>query len=74
VVGQAFVEGHEHHHHDEVDEDAFDQELASVMEAVEERFGDREPSEDELRDFLRQRLVAEGRSAEDADRFLDELE
>jgi hypothetical protein len=54
--------------------DAFDRELASVMEAVEERFGDREPSEDELRTFLRERLVAEGRSPEDADRFLDELE
>ena len=71
LVGQAFVHGHAHDH---VDEEAFDRELASVMEAVEERFGDREPSEEELRDFLRERLVAEGRSAEDADRFLDELE
>lgn len=71
LLGQAFVEGHDHEH---IDEDAFDHELASVMEAVEERFGDREPSEEELRAFLRERLVAEGRSAEDADRFLDELE
>jgi hypothetical protein len=44
------------------------------MAAVEERFGDREPSEAEMRAFLRERLVAEGRSPEDADRFLDELE
>jgi hypothetical protein len=73
LVGQVFVEAHEHDH-GEVDEEAFDHELASVMEAVGERFGDREPSEDELRTFLRERLVAEGRSAEDADRFLDELE
>ena len=71
LVGQAFVEAHDHDH---VDEEAFDRELTSVMAAVEERFGDREPSETELRAFLRERLVAEGRSAEDADRFLDELE
>ena len=76
LVGQAFVEhDHDHDHdHGDIDEEAFDTELAAVMEAVEERFGDREPSEDELRTFLRERLVAEGRSAEDADRFLDELE
>ena len=71
LVGQAFVEAHEHEH---IDEEAFDRELTSVMAAVEERFGDREPSEDEMRAFLRERLVAEGRSPEDADRFLDELE
>ncbi len=64
-------DGHEHHH---VDEDEFDRELASVMEAIEERFGDREPSEAELRSFLHGRLMAEGKSAEDADRFLDQLE
>ena len=73
LVGQAFVEAHEHEH-DHVDEEAFDRELAEVMEGIEERFGDREPSEAELRAFLRERLVAEGRSAEDADRFLDQLE
>lgn len=71
LVGQAVVEAHEHDH---IDEEAFDRELASVMAAVEERFGDREPSEEEMRAFLRERLVAEGRSPEDADRFLDELE
>jgi hypothetical protein len=76
-MGQAFVDAAEHdhdHEHGEIDEDDFDRELASVMAAVEERFGDREPSEAEMRAFLRERLVAEGRSPEDADRFLDELE
>lgn len=73
LMGQAFVDAHEHEH-DHIDEEAFDRELASVMAAVEERFGDEEPSEQELRAFLRDRLVAEGRSPEDADRFLDELE
>jgi hypothetical protein len=78
LLGQAVVEHHDHDHdgdhagHDH--EGDFDRELAVVMEAIEERFGDREPSEAELRTFLHDRLVAEGRSPEDADRFLDELE
>ena len=67
-------DGHDHDGHEHVDEDEFDRELANVMGAIEERFGDREPSEAELRSFLHGRLMAEGRSAEDADRFLDQLE
>lgn len=77
LLGVATVEAdeHEHHHeHDHGDMEAFEKELTEVMAAVEERFGDREPTEAELRSFLRDRLVAEGRSAEDADRFLDQLE
>ena len=73
LLGVATVEGEEHDHDHEGTE-AFEKELTEVMAAVEERFGDREPTEAELRSFLRDRLVAEGRSAEDADRFLDELE
>jgi hypothetical protein len=68
-------DGHDHDGHDHHDQEGeFDRELALVMEAIEERFGDREPSEAELRTFLHDRLVAEGRSPEDADRFLDELD
>lgn len=77
LLGLATVEGERHDHdhdHDHADMDAFEKELTEVMAAVEERFGDREPDEAELRSFLRDRLVAEGRSPEDADRFLDELE
>jgi hypothetical protein len=75
LLGLATVEGDGHgHDHDHGDMDAFEEELTAVMAAVEERFGDREPSEEELRSFLRDRLVAEGRSPEEADRFLDELE
>ncbi len=70
LLGEATVE----HDHDHEGMEAFETELAAVMAAVEERFGDREPTEAELRTFLRDRLVAEGRSPEDADRFLDELE
>ena len=64
----------EHDHHEDIDLDQYERELTAVMEAVGERFGDREPSEEELRTFLYERLLAEGRSAEDADRFLDQLE
>lgn len=74
--------GHDHagHHHEhagadgDTDIEAFEEELTRVMAAVEERFGERDPTEAELRSFLRDRLVSEGRTAEDADRFLDELE
>ena len=75
VDGEHDHEGHDHEGHDhDGDTEDFDRELASVIEAIEERFGDQEPSEAELRTFLRERLLAEGKSAEDADRFLDELE
>jgi CBS domain-containing protein len=75
LLGRATVEGQDHDHdHDHEGMEAFEKELTEVMAAVQERFGDREPTEAELRSFLRDRLVAEGRSAEDADRFLDELE
>ncbi len=75
LLGLATVEGEAHDHdHDDDNMEAFEKELTEVMAAVEERFGDREPTEAELRSFLRDRLVAEGRSPEDADRFLDELE
>lgn len=76
LLGLATVEGeaHDHDHGDHGDMEAFEKELTEVMAGVEERFGDREPSEAELRSFLRDRLVAEGRSVEEADRFLDELE
>ena len=76
LLGQAVVEadGDHDHDHDHGDMEAFERELGQVMAAVEERFGDREPSPHELRSFLHDRLVAEGRSPEDADRFLDELE
>ena len=77
LLGQATVEGGAedgHAGHDHGAMDPFERELGQVMEAVEERFGDREPSEAELRSFLHDRLVAEGRSPEDADRFLDQLD
>jgi hypothetical protein len=59
--------------HDHAGEEAFERELGEVMAAIAERFGDREPSEEELRSFLHDRLVSEGKSSEEADRFLDQL-
>ncbi len=45
-------------------------EMMSVLLDLRDRFGDREPSDDEVREFLRQRLIDEGRSPEEADRFM----
>ena len=77
LLGLASVEasehGHDHEGHEHGD-DAYDQELASVMGAIEERFGDEAPSEADLRAFLHERLVTEGKSVEEADRFLAELQ
>lgn len=79
LLGVASVEAadhdHDHYHdHDHDHDDAYDRELADVMGAIEERFGDEAPSEADLRAFLHERLVAEGKSVEEADRFLDELQ
>lgn len=63
LLGQATVEG-----------DRFETELAEVVDAVHQHFGDRDPSPAELRRFLRDRLVAEGRSEQDAEAFLDQLD
>lgn len=57
----------------DVDPDRFEAEMDEVVQAVRERFGGRDPSPEELQGFLRDRLVAEGRSAAEADRFLDHL-
>jgi hypothetical protein len=45
-----------------------------VAHAVEEHFDGKEPSEDEVRSFLSDRLVAEGRTAEEADAYLAEMD
>ena len=45
-----------------------------VVSAVEEHFEGRDPTEAEVRSFLRDRLVAEGSSPEEAERFLEEMD
>jgi hypothetical protein len=41
---------------------------------VEEHFGGRQPTDEELRDFLRQRLHAQGRPPEEVDDIMAELD
>ncbi|HEX2272635.1 MAG TPA: hypothetical protein VHG90_02045 [Acidimicrobiales bacterium] len=62
------------HDHHRAEEEQLEQELAALMEAASERFGDREPTTEELHEFLRDRLVEEGRSPEEADRIMADLE
>ena len=67
-------DGDDDHHHDHPPElEQVERELTEVMDAARERFGDREPTEEELHGLLRDRLVEEGRSPEEADRFMAEL-
>jgi len=68
---------HEGHDDDQAEQDAsserlgrMERELTEVMEAVAVHFGDTEPSDEELRSFLRERLVAEGHSPQEADQFM----
>lgn len=48
--------------------------VVETAQAVQKHFGDRQPSEEEIGEFLRDRLVAEGRSPEEADRILQGME
>ena len=49
-------------------------EFLSVLFDVQEHFGDREASDEEIRGFLRQRLIDEGRSPKEADEFLARMD
>jgi hypothetical protein len=51
-----------------------EQDAMQLADDLAAHFGDREPSKDELRAFLRERLVGQGRSAEEADKVLAEIE
>jgi len=70
-------EGHSHEGHDHggppADEDS-EGEIAALTAAVRQHFGDREPEPEELRAFLRDHLVSEGSTPEEADRFMAQLE
>ncbi|MGH9266419.1 MAG: rhodanese-like domain-containing protein [Acidimicrobiales bacterium] len=53
---------------------AFHNQFMEIALAAQERFGvGVEPSEEELREFLRERLINEGRTPEEADAFLSEM-
>lgn len=66
--------GHDHEGHDhEGHSPELDQEITETLAAVAEHFGDHEPTGAQLRAFLRDRLIGEGRSPEEADDFLADL-
>ena len=57
-----------------IDVQAFHDELVEIAMAVQERFGPGvQPSEEEIRGFLRERMIGEGKTAEEADAFLAEM-
>lgn len=45
-------------------------EFLEVIFALQEHFGDRRPSEEEIQGFLRQRMIDQGKTADEADAFL----
>ncbi len=45
-------------------------EMMSLLFDLQDHFGDRDPTDEEVRAFLRQRLIDEGRTPEEADEFL----
>jgi rhodanese-related sulfurtransferase/uncharacterized protein YdcH (DUF465 family) len=47
--------------------------MGQLEHEIEQQFGDREPSEAELHQFLRQRLRAEGRPDEEIEEIMNEL-
>ena len=49
-------------------------EFLSVLFDLQEHFGDHEPSDEEVRGFLRERLIGEGKSPEEADEFLARMD
>jgi rhodanese-related sulfurtransferase len=49
-------------------------ELLRVLFDVQDHFGDHDPSDEEVRDFLRQRLIDEGRTPDEADDFLARMD
>jgi hypothetical protein len=56
------------------DMQALEKEFLETIFAVEEHFGDHQPTEEELRSFLRDRLLDEGRSPEEADEIMSRLD
>ncbi len=77
ATGDHQQEGDEHEGHDHgtppFDLERYETELTEVMHDVEAHFGEHDPSAEELRSFLHERLVAEGKSPEEAEKLLDEM-
>jgi rhodanese-related sulfurtransferase len=53
---------------------AFHHEFMEIAIALQERFGEGvQPTEDQIRDFLRERMISEGKTPEEADAFLAQM-
>jgi rhodanese-related sulfurtransferase len=56
------------------DAQAFHHEFMEIALAVQERFGEGvQPTEEQIREFLRERMIGEGKTPEEADAFLAEM-
>lgn len=51
-----------------------EQEFLKVLFEVQEHFGDREPSDEEVRAFLHERLIDQGRTPDEADALMASME
>lgn len=57
----------------EIDFDQLHEVIETVATEMQQRFGDREPTEDELQQFLAERLRTEGRSEEEIQQIMREI-
>ncbi len=56
--------------HDSEEHQRLAADFVSLALEVQEHFGDHQPSEEEIRSYLRERMIGEGRSPEDADEVM----
>lgn len=57
----------------EVEFDQLHELIETLTVEMQQRFGDREPTEDELQQFVADRLRAEGRSEEEVQQIMREI-
>lgn len=73
MPGPASGAGHGDHG-DEQEMDELQGTFLEIAHAVEEHFGGQDPSEEQVREFLRDRLVSEGRTPEEAEAELEAMD
>lgn len=57
----------------EVNFDRLHRIIETLTTEMQQRFGDREPTEEELQEFLAEQLRAEGRSEEEVQQIMQEI-
>lgn len=66
---------HDHEHGDGEDEaelERAEEMLIEVAHALQERFGDRDPTDEEAHEFMREYLLSKGKTPEEVDEILSE--